>query len=394
MRDHGLFQAICGCNRLDGEDKTCGFVVDYKDLFTRVEHAISVYSSELDHSEGGASPEVLMADRMERGRKRLDDALESYALICEGVAHPKQDQQYIQYFCGNTELPDDLKAHEPQRAQFYKTVASLVRAYANMITELDTAGYSPDRIDAIKARVKESVDRRETIRLASGETLDLKTYEADMRHLIDTYIEAADSMVISPFAGMGLLDVIVKTGIADAINSTLGGLKGNQEAIAETIENNVRSKIIKDHLKDPDFYDRMSSLLAEIIRDRKQKAVEYAEYLKRIAELVKDVTRGKGSDVPVSLSSPAKVAFFNYLMSPQVKSGQAAEPGPELAGLKRKESEALALKLDATIRQVKPDNFRGNAPKERVIKAALFGVLQDEEKVQQVFTLMSAQDEY
>ncbi|EQD69081.1 hypothetical protein B1A_07040, partial [mine drainage metagenome] len=27
------------------------------------------------------------------------------------------------------------------------------------------------------------------IRMASGETLDLKAYEADMRHLIDTYIE-------------------------------------------------------------------------------------------------------------------------------------------------------------------------------------------------------------
>jgi type I restriction enzyme R subunit len=31
---------------------------------------------------------------------------------------------------------------------------------------------------------------REIVRKASGESLDLKAYEADMRHLIDTYIEA------------------------------------------------------------------------------------------------------------------------------------------------------------------------------------------------------------
>lgn len=85
---------------------------------------------------------------------------------------------------------------------------------------------------------------REIVRNASGETLDLKTYEADMRHLIDTYIEADEPRKISPFDDMPLLDLIVKTGIADAINRMPAGIRGNQSAIAETIENNVRSKII------------------------------------------------------------------------------------------------------------------------------------------------------
>ena len=36
MQDHGLFQAICRTNRLDGEDKTFGYIVDYKDLFKKL----------------------------------------------------------------------------------------------------------------------------------------------------------------------------------------------------------------------------------------------------------------------------------------------------------------------------------------------------------------------
>jgi type I restriction enzyme R subunit len=44
------------------------------------------------------------------------------------------------------------------------------------------------------------------VRQASGESIDLKAYEADMRHLIDTYIEADEPRRISPFDGMGLLD--------------------------------------------------------------------------------------------------------------------------------------------------------------------------------------------
>ena len=65
MQDHGLFQAICRVNRLDGEDKDFGYIVDYKDLFKKVENAIAVYTSELDHSAGGADPEVLLQDRLQ-----------------------------------------------------------------------------------------------------------------------------------------------------------------------------------------------------------------------------------------------------------------------------------------------------------------------------------------
>lgn len=80
MQDHGLFQAICRVNRLDGEDKDFGFIVDYKDLFKKVENAIAVYTSELDHNAGGPDPEVLLQDRLMKGKERLDAALE--ASVC------------------------------------------------------------------------------------------------------------------------------------------------------------------------------------------------------------------------------------------------------------------------------------------------------------------------
>ncbi len=48
---------------------------------------------------------------------------------------------------------------------------------------------------------------------ASGETIDMKPYEADMRHLIDTYIEADEPRKISPFDGMPLLELLVRSGI-------------------------------------------------------------------------------------------------------------------------------------------------------------------------------------
>jgi len=52
----------------------------------------------------------------------------------------------------------------------------------------------------------------------------------------------------------------VKTGIADAIATRLGEVKNNKNAVAETIENNVRSKIIKEHLNDPAYYQKNVSV--------------------------------------------------------------------------------------------------------------------------------------
>ncbi len=391
MQDHGLFQAICRTNRLDGDDKDFGYIVDYKDLFKKVEKAIAVYTAELDHSAGGADPEILVKDRLVAGRGRLDDAVEALALLCEPVEPPKGDLQHIHYFCGNTEIADDLKAREPHRVALYKAVVTLVRAYANLADELEAAGYAPAQVDNLKALQKHYLNLREIIRKAAGETLDLKPYEADMRHLIDTYIEAQAPRKISPFDGVGLLDLIVKTGIADAIAEGLGDMKGNQESIAETIENNVRSKILKEQLTDPAYFAKMSALLDEIIRLRKERAIEYEDYLARIADVAKKVSAGKADDTPVQLRTAGQLALYNNLKD-HVAANAAQQPVVPYAG----KTAALdtALVLDAAIKAHRPDGWRGVVAKEQMVKQAMFDVLQDIQLVNRLYTVVFAQKEY
>jgi type I restriction enzyme R subunit len=387
MQDHGLFQAICRVNRLDGEDKDFGYIVDYKNLFPKVESAIAVYTSELDHSAPGAEPEVLMQSRLQKGRERLDNAIEVLALLCEPVEPPKGELEYIHYFCGNTEVETDLEERAPQRIALYKAAVSLIRAYANIADELEPAGYGVADITRIKQELDNYLTVREIIRKASGETLDLKPYEADMRHLIDTYIEADEPRKISPFDNMGLLELIVKTGIAEAINKHLGGLKGDRAAIAEAIENNVRRKIIKEHLNDPAFYESMSALLDEIIAARKAKAIEYEEYLKRIAIVIGQVEMGRSDDTPERLNTPGKRALFNNLKKSSPQDGQAENEIRE-AALK------LALEVDTAVRQSRPDDWRGIQSREQIIKKALYDILMDVDEVERIFKIIFQQHEY
>lgn len=392
MQDHGLFQAICRTNRLDGEDKDFGYIVDYKDLFKKVENAIAVYTSELDHSAGGADPEVLLKDRLKTGRERLDNAFEALALLCEPVEPPKGELEHIHYFCGNTEIVTDLAEHAPQRVTLYRQTVALIRAYANVADELEATGYDAADIDRIKQQLERYLNLRDIIRKASGETLDLKAYEADMRHLLDTYIEADEPRTISPFENIGLLDLIVKTGIADAIAAQLGGMKGNRNAIAETIENNVRSKIIKEQLTDPAYYEKMSALLDEIIAARKAKAIEYEEYLKRIAELSKKVTEGVEEGAHEMLRrSPALRAVYNTLKKDATKfhaiaDGAAGSTGDPILN--------LAIKVDRLVKDARPDGWRGHLPKENTIKAALLSAFGDMDAVLLIFPIIVAQAEY
>jgi type I restriction enzyme R subunit len=373
MQDHTLFQAICRVNRLDTDDKDFGYIVDYKNLFDSVSDAINVYTSELDTETFTAKEcEVLMKDRLKMGRERLDNALEELELICEPVAPPKEQLQYFHYFCGNTEIETDLKEREPHRTALYKGTVALIRAFANIGAELEEAGYNQKEIDHLKNRLDFYLKLREEIRIHSGETLDLKAYEADMRHLIDNYIQAEESVNVSPFEGIPLLDLLVNSGINEAINSLPNGIKNNQQAVAETIENNVRQKIIKDHLIDPAFFEEMSTLLNAIIQERKAQALSYADYLKKIAELALKVKSGKKEDVPSILTTHAQRALYNNL----------------------EQDVELAMACDEAVKYSKQDDFRGDLIKERMIKKALFNVLLNDEKVEFIFNIIKNQNEY
>lgn len=373
MQDHGLFQAICRVNRLDGEDKQFGYIIDYKDLFKRVENAVAVYTSDLDYDTFDKEDvDIMLKSRLEKGKERLDNAIEELNLLCEPVEPPSGTFEFIRFFCGNPENKDDLKATEVRRIALYKNTIALIRAYANIADEIDQAGYTTKELDELKETLNFYIKLREEIKRASGEVIDLKTYEADMRFLIDNYIQAEESKTISPFGDQTLLDIIVNSGIADAINSLPQGIKSNRQSIQETIENNVRQKIIKEYLIDPAYFEEMSKLLVEIVYQRKIGAIEYEKYLTKIAELASKVSDRKSVDLPKGITTNAQIALYNNLNKDQ----------------------DLAIKIDEAVRYTKKADFRGNPQKENEIKAAIYKIIPNKDEVERIFLIIKQQSEY
>ena len=373
MQDHGLFQAICRVNRLDGEDKEYGYIVDYKDLFKSLEKSVADYTSEAFDEFDKEDVEGLLTNRLEKAKEKLDTAIESLKSLCEPVAPPKDTLAYIRYFCAeDTSDQEALKENEQKRQALYKYTVAFIRAYANIANEMEEAGYSKDEIEAIKKDVKYYDTIRAEVMHAAGDYIDLKAYEPAMRHLIDTYISAEESEKISEFDDLTLIELIVARG-TDAINSLPEGIKKNKEAAAETIENNVRRLIIDETPTNPKYYEKMSILLDELIKQRKEQVSDYEEYLKKIVELTKKVKNPSYSNnYPKSINSSAKRALYDNL----------------------DQNEELSLAIDKEIRYSKPDGWRGNKIKERKVKYAIGRHIEDEEKLEEIFEIVKNQGEY
>jgi type I restriction enzyme R subunit len=372
MRDHGLFQAICRVNRLDGDDKEYGYIIDYKDLFKSLEKSIDDYTSEAFDEYEKEDVEGLLTDRLVLGKKRLDEALEQIKALCEPVALPKDSLAYIRYFCGNPENKEDLKETEQKRIALYKHTVALIRAYADIANEMGEAGYTPEEVEQIKTDVRHYEDVRGEIKQASGDAIDLKAYEPDMRHLIDTYISAEESVTIFAFYNMTLIELIVERG-EDAVDALPKGIARNTEAVAETIENNIRRLIIDEMPTNPKYYENMSTLLDELIKERKEEVRNYKKYLARIVELTKKVKNpAKSATYPTSLNSNAKRALYDNLSK----------------------DEELTIALDAEIYHIKKDGWRGNIIKEREVKYAIRKHVDDDTEVDRVFELVKNQSEY
>lgn len=373
MRDHGLFQAICRVNRLDGDDKTYGYIIDYRDLFNSVESAITDYTSGALDGYEEKDVEGLLKGRVEQGRQDLDEALERIRALVEPVAPPKGTLEYQHYFV--SAAPGDsaqIKANEVKRVELYKTVSSLVRAYTALANDMDAAGYSAAEAASIKNEVTHFVAVRDEVELGAGENIDMKQFEAGMRALLDNYIQADPSEVVATF-DKGLVDLIVERG-EDALTSLPPGIRKNLEAAAETIVNNVRKTIVDERALNPRYYDRMSELLDALIEQRRQDAFDYKAYLQRLLDLAAKVGKGESDRVyPDWAKNGAQRALVDFSFA----------------------DTSLAVVVDYAVMHQKEHGWVGNRMKERALARELRRVLPDSfDRFEELFELVKARNEY
>ncbi len=141
--------------------------------------------------------------------------------------------------------------------------------------------------------------------------------------------------------------------------------------MAESIANNTRKRIIEKEASDPKYYENLSSLLNDLISQFREKKLTHLEYLQQIHDLAKQVIHKKDKNYPKKINTNALKTLYDNL----------------------NKNEALALEIDACIRDNKRDSWVGHHQKEKELKIALKQIIKGD-LLEEIFNLAKNTEEY
>nr|WP_274614516.1 type I restriction endonuclease subunit R [Helicobacter pylori] len=365
MKDHKLFQAVCRVNRLDSEDKDFGSIIDYSDLFDSLQEAHSDYTNKAFENYEREDIQGLISDKAQKIKKKLEEARDQLRSLCESVKEPKDERDYIAYFCGS-----DLEKNAQKRRLFYQLVGVFLRMFVEL-NNLEKPVYSKEEMHKIKQEAEFYRHLQKAVGLSSGDSVDLKSYSEEMRRILDAYIKATDSKTLIQIEDQGLCEVLAQMDIND-FNKALSQVFKNESSMAESIANNTKKRIIEKEASDPKYYEKLSSLLNDLILQFREKKLTYLEYLQQIQNLAKKVINKEDRNYLKKINTNALKTLYDNL----------------------DENEALALEIDACIRGNKKDGWVGHHQKEKNLKIALKKIIDDEGLLENVFNLAKHIEEY
>lgn len=377
MENHNLFQAICRVNRVDGDDKEYGYIVDYQNLFECISGAIGDYTSDGAALSGYDKEDIegYIKEKNKACRKDLEEAKEQVEALLE-LVHPQTREGFFRYFVYDDNAPEEemdkqLDDNAEKRSKLYKYVRRYLNCYANLANSLEDMGYNEaERKEYAECAKKYDALKRE-IELRSNDHIDMRRYEPDMRQVLDLYVKAEDSEVIAKLDDTSFLDIVAAQN-EEQLNDLPDELKDEYgRASAETVEANLREVIRKDSPFNPAYYGKLSIILQELIDKRKKEMLDYEEYMKELIELVKKARGKSANSYPESIKTPGMRALYDNL-------GQ---------------NEYLAIRAHEVIKENALVGFRDNRLKQRKLIKALAKLLGDE-MAQKIYDIIKLHDEY
>lgn len=377
MENHNLFQAICRVNRVDGDDKEYGYIVDYQNLFECISGAIGDYTSDGAALSGYDKEDIegYIKEKNKACRKDLEEAKEQVEALLE-LVHPQTREGFFRYFVYDDNAPEEemdkqLDDNAEKRSKLYKYVRRYLNCYANLANSLEDMGYNEaERKEYVECAKKYDALKRE-IELRSNDHIDMRRYEPDMRQVLDLYVKAEDSEVIAKLDDTSFLDIVAAQN-EEQLNDLPDELKDEYgRASAETVEANLREVIRKDSPFNPAYYGKLSIILQELIDKRKKEMLDYEEYMKELIELVKKAKGKSANSYPESIKTPGMRALYDNL-------GQ---------------NEYLAIRAHEVIRENALVGFRDSRMKQKKIIRALAKLLGDEMALK-IYDIIKLHDEY
>ena len=314
LREHNLLQAIARVNRLyegDGAEKQFGFIIDYEGLLGELDKALTTYSA----FEGYEASDLVGTVHDVRAEiAKLPQLHNQLWDLFKSIKNKKDMEQFEQF------LADEAIRHE-----FYERLRAFSRClHISLSSDKLLDVFDETKIDAMKRDWKQFSELRRAVQLRYQETVDVKEFEPKIQKLLDDHVVAMPAETIIE---------MVNINDPEALNAVVEERGVSTASKADRIASATRRTITEKMEEDPSFYQRFSEMLAETIRDYREKRISEREYLNNVIDLASKVARkDHGRAIPDAIKgNDDGQAFFGVLEGSLNKAGGEALAADDVA---------------------------------------------------------------
>lgn len=278
LRDHNLLQAIARVNRLHENKKlpkTAGYIIDYSENAKNINTAMKLFGNYDELDVKGTLIDV---------SEKIQELEQSYGLvhdIFKEIKSSSDDEAYLQF------LSDG-----PKRETFYKALNDFIKNL-NECFVLQEFVHEFDHLDVYKKELKKLMELRRAASLKYADRIDLAQYKQSLINILDKYVDARGVELLTK-----QVNITDRKQFEEAIEN-LGSDKSKAEAIAAQTQKTITEKMDMD----PEFYERFSKKISEILEEMRVGKMADIEALKQMKLIRDDVVDKKDETLPDKISS-------------------------------------------------------------------------------------------
>ena len=279
LRDHNLLQAIARVNRLfenkKEKPKTAGYIMDYSENAKNIDTAMKLFGNYDENDVKGTLIDV--ADK-------IQELEQSYATVHDlfnEIKGSSDDEVYLQFL-----------SDQPKRETFYKTLNSFIKNL-NECFVLQDFVHEFDHLDLYKRELKKFMELRKSASLKYADRVDLMEYKQSLINILDKYVDARGVELLTK-----QVNITDRKQFEEAIDN-LGSDKSKAEAIAAQTQKTITERLDTD----PEFYEKFSKKISEILEKMRQGKLADIEALKQMKLIEDDVVNKKDEGLPAEIGS-------------------------------------------------------------------------------------------
>lgn len=291
LKDHNLLQAIARVNRLHENKKlpkTAGYIIDYSENAKNIDTAMKLFGNYDENDVKGTLIDVA---------EKIQELEQSYSLIHDifkEIKGSNDDEAFLQHL-------DD----EPRREVFYKALNALIKNL-NECFVLQDFVHEFDHLDVYTRELKKFMELRKTASLKFADRVDLSEYKQSLVNILDKYVDANGVELLTK-----QINITDRKQFEEALE-TLGSDKSKAEAIAAQTQKTIHEKLDSD----PEFYERFSRKISEVLEQMRQGKLADVAALKQLKLIEDDVVEKKDESLPTQIANEkGSDVFYRNLRS-------------------------------------------------------------------------------